>query len=383
MKKYDIAIIGSGIVGASIAYQLEKYELNIIMIEKNIVLANETTNANSGVLHGGFDPEPNKIEARLNVEGVEIWKKEIFKHLKFNRAKIDSLVLAFNDEELEAIDELYERGLKNKVPEKFMKILSREEVIKREPFINKDVKGALIYNDSWAINASDAAKAFIGASIQNGMKVSKNSEVTGINYNNSLFDISINKNEKIQAKIIINAAGHYADEIAKMAGYPDFSLTTKRGEYRILSKTEAHKVNSILFMVPTIHGKGVIVSPMLDGRVMVGPTAEDNIPKEDARLVTRKKFDLIGNIGTKIIPDLKLERTEITYAGSRPIDVKTNDFFIASAKNNKFFINASGMQSPAIAAAPSIALEIEKLILNTGIELKKKTNFKPNFEVLF
>ncbi|NQZ65738.1 MAG: type 2 glycerol-3-phosphate oxidase [Mycoplasmatales bacterium] len=383
MNKNDVVIIGGGIIGGAISYQLARYDLKILVLERNPLLADETSKGNSGAIHGGFDPDPGKLEAKLNVKGNRLWREEIFKHLEFPRIQADSLILAFNDDEINHVKMLYERGITNKVPRKFLKILSKEEVLKKEPNINPEVKGALLCTSSWAIEPVKATLAFFGCSEKNGVKIRKNSNVTNINKIDDGFEITINDEEKVFAKNIINAAGHYADVVAKMAGLGDFTLTTRRGEYRILSRSERGIVNSICFMVPTIHGKGVIVAPMLDGRIMVGPTAEEGIPKEETRLVTREKYKYIGKIGTKIIPKLNIDKTEIILAGSRPIDLETNDFIIRYANENNHFINAAGTQSPALASAPAIALEIEKLLSKNGTKLKLKSNFDPNFKVMW
>lgn len=384
-EKYDVLIIGGGIIGGSIAYELSKYKLKTILLEKNPVFADETSKGNSGAIHGGFDPEPHKIEAKLNVLGNKLWRTKIFKDLKFPWVKMDSLVLAFNDEEIKHVKMLYERGIENKVPKNSLHILSKKEVLEKEPNINKEIKGALLCTCSYAIDPVRATYAFLGAAEQNGVILSNNSEVIDVQFNetNKEFKVKLKNNKILRAKTLINAAGHYADVIAEMAGYGDFKQTTRRGEYRILSRTERNVVNSICFMVPTIHGKGVIVAPMLDGRILVGPTSEEGVPKDETRLVTKEKFDYIGNIGHKIIPNLRLERTELTLSGSRPIDIKTNDFVIRSALKNKQFINAAGMQSPAIASAPAIALEISKLVEKSGITLEKNTSFNPKYTVRF
>ena len=384
-KSYDVVIIGGGIIGGSIAYELSKYKLKTVVLEKNPVFADETTKGNSGVIHGGFDPEPHKIEAKLNVLGNDLWRNKIFQNLDFPRAQIDSLVIAFNDEEMKHVRMLYERGLQNGVLKEHMEILSRTDVLNREPNLNPDVQGALVCTSSWAIDAVKATYAFLGAAEQNGTELKINSEVTKIIFNEKTkeFKVTLNNGEELTASVVINAAGHYADIIAEKAGYPDFKQTTRRGEYRLLSRSENNMVNSICFMVPTIHGKGVVVAPMLDGRVMVGPTAEEGVPKEDTRLVTREKFDYIGQIGNRIIPNLRLDKTEITLAGSRPIDIETNDFVIRPATNNRQFINAAGMQSPAIASAPAIAIEIAKLVESAGIELIPNPQYNPKYRVRF
>lgn len=380
---YDIVIVGGGIIGSSIAYELSKYKLKTLLLEKNPVFADETSKGNSGVIHGGFDPEPHKIEARLNVLGNKLWREKIFKDLVFPRAQVDSIILAFNEEEMKHVHMLYERGLQNGVLAKDMKVLTKDEVIKKEPNVNKDVVGALLCTSSWAIDPVRASYAFLGVAKQNGTELRLNSSVEEIKWDGMKFDLTLASGEKIQAKVVINAAGHYADIIAAKAGYPDFKQTTRRGQYRILSRAQAHVVNNILFMVPTIHGKGVVVAPMLDGRVLVGPTAEEGVEKQDTRVITQEMYDYIGKVGTKIIPNIDLSKTEISLSGSRPIDIDSNDFIIRSAKDNKHFINAAGMQSPAIASAPAIAIEIANLVKEAGLSLEERKDFKEKFEVQF
>lgn len=378
---FDITIVGGGIIGSIIAYRLSRYNLKILLLEKNPVFADETSRGNSGVIHGGFDPEPHKIEAKLNVLGNKIWRNEIFKDLDFSKAQIDSLIIAFDGKEMEHVHMLYDRGLTNGVLASDMKILSKEELLNKEPNLNPNVAGALLCTSSWAIDPVQASLAFLAVAEKNGVVLRKNSEVTDILSLENEFEITVNYDEKIKSKYIINAAGHYADKIAELAGYPDFKQTTRRGEYRILDRSQSGIVNSICFMVPTIHGKGVIVSPMLDGHILVGPTAEEGVDKEDTRLVTKEKFEYIGEIGKKIVPSIDMSKTIMTLAGSRPIDIKSNDFVIQFAKGNNQFLNVAGMQSPAIASAPAIALYVEKLLSKNGLTLNQKANFETKYKV--
>lgn len=378
MKKYDVVIIGAGIIGASIAYELSRYKLDVLVVEKNPKVADETSLGNSGLIHGGFDPEPHKIEAKLNLAGNIKWQTDWFKHLKFPRVKIDSLILAFNEEEMKHVHMLYDRGLVNKLDPKDLKVLTREEVLKKEPNVNPEVLGALLCTSSVAIHPVEATKALLGASKQNGTELKVSSEVTDIKYENNEFTLTINGTDKVVAKKVVNAAGHYADVLANKFNFDDFKQTTRRGEYRILDNYDKNLIGSVLFKVPTIHGKGVIVAPTLDGHYLVGPTAEEGVPREDTRLVTREKYDYIGEIGKKIVPSLKLDRTIMTLSGSRPIDVETNDFVIRKSKNNPDFVLAAGMQSPALSSAPSIAEEIVKLL---DLKLEKREDFKPDYEI--
>ncbi|QZE12470.1 type 2 glycerol-3-phosphate oxidase [Mycoplasma sp. Ms02] len=380
MKKYDVAIVGAGIIGASIAYELARYDLDVIVLEKNPKVANETSLGNTGLIHGGFDPEPHKLEARLNLDGNRKWQNDWFKHLKFPRVKIDSLILAFDDgQEMEHIHMLYERGLTNKLDPKDMQILNREQILAKEPNVNPEVVGGLLCTSSVAIHPVEATKALLGASKQNGTDLKVNSAVTKITKEDGIFKLEINNgSEYVYARKIVNAAGHYADVLANENGFDDFKQTTRRGEYRVLDNYDPKLVSSVLFKVPTIHGKGVVVAPTLDGKYIVGPTAEEGVLKEDTRLVTREKYDYIGKIGTQIVPSIKLDRTIMTISGSRPIDIETNDFVIRKSKNDPDFVLAAGMQSPGLSSAPSIAEDIVELL---ELELKPRENFNPDYEI--
>ncbi|EFF41267.1 type 2 glycerol-3-phosphate oxidase [Mycoplasmopsis alligatoris] len=380
MKKYDVAIIGGGIIGASIAYELSKYKLSTIMFEKNPVLGSETSLANTGLLHGGFDPEPHKIEARMNVAGTKRWVEEWFKHLQFPRVKVDSLICAFSQEEMKHIHMLYDRGLVNKVRKEDMQVLSPAQIQKREPNLSKEIVGGLLCTSSWAIAPVEATKCLVGASLKNNLTLRKSANVVKVKKNkDNLFELTLACGEVVLAKKVVDAAGHFADTIANENGFDDFKQTTKRGEYRVLTKYVDNLVNSVVFMVPTIHGKGVVVAPTLDGRYIIGPTAEDGVDKKDTRLVTREKYDYIGKIGKKLVPDLAIENTMMTLAGSRPIDIETNDFVIRKSKNDPDFVIAGGMQSPALSSAPIIAEEVVQLL---GLKLEKAEKWDPTFEVL-
>ncbi|ULH67616.1 type 2 glycerol-3-phosphate oxidase [Mycoplasmoides gallisepticum] len=374
---FDVAIIGAGIIGASIAYELSRYNLEVVVLEKNPKVANETSLGNSGLIHGGFDPEPHKLEAKLNLQGNLKWR-EWFKHLEFPRVEIDSLILAFNEEEMKHVHMLYERGLTNGLNKKDLKVLTTQEVLKKEPNVNPAVKGGLLCTSSVAIHPVEATRALLGAAKQNDTRLRVNSEVTNIKYEGDRFALTINNKDKIYARKVINAAGHYADKLANKFGFDNFKQTTRRGEYRILDNYDKNLINSVLFKVPTIHGKGIIIAPTLDGYYLVGPTAQDGVPKEDISLVTKEKYDLIGKIGKDIVPSLKIERTIKTIAGSRPIDVETNDFVIRKSKKNPNFILAAGMQSPALSSAPAIASEIANLL---NLKLTPRENFKPDYKI--
>jgi glycerol-3-phosphate dehydrogenase len=376
---FDVIVIGAGVIGGAIARELAKYNLHIAIVERNLQVAQETSAGNSGVIHGGFDPMPGTVNARLNILGRHLYETEWFKELNFPHRNCHSIVLAFNDVEKKELNKLYEQGITNGLQTAELEILTREQCLALEPSLNTEVVAGLLCTSSHSVDPVVLTDKLVESALVNGARLFLGNAVTSIAKIADEFSVeTINQHAQVEtyrAGFIINAAGHYADVIAGMINDRDFSLRTRRGQYRVLEKTERSMINDhILFMVPTIHGKGVIVAPMLDGRVLVGPTAEEGVAKEDTRLITMEKFEEVSRIAKKIIPGLRTERTCFVFSGSRSICVETDDFWIASSSKDKRFINVAGIASPGLSSAPAVAREVVG-ILKSQMELTEKADF--------
>jgi glycerol-3-phosphate dehydrogenase len=376
---FDVIVIGAGVIGAAIARELSKYNLQIAILEANLQVAQETSAGNSGVIHGGFDPTPGTVNARLNLLGRHLYENEWFKELNFPHKKVDSLVLAFNEVEKKELDKLYNQGLTNGLKADELQILSREQCLALEPNLNPQIVAGLLCASSHTVDPVRLTYKLVESAMANGAKLFLSNRVRSIRKLAEEFLLeTTNHHSDLQhyrATFIINAAGHYADVIAGMISDKDFSLRTRRGQYRIIEKSERHMINDhILFMVPTIHGKGVIVAPMLDGHVLVGPTAEEGVAKEETRLITMEKFAEVATIANRIIPGLRMESTCMVFSGSRSICVETDDFWIAASSKDKRFIHVAGIASPGLSSAPAVAGEAVALI-RAQMEMTKKTHF--------
>jgi len=376
---FDVIVIGAGVIGAAIARELSKYNLQIAIVEANLQVAQETSAGNSGVIHGGFDPTPGTLNAKLNLLGRNLYENEWFKELSFPHKKVDSMVLAFNDVEKKELDKLYNQGITNGLKPDELQILSREQCLALEPNLNPQIVAALLCASSHTVDPVRLTYKLVESALANGARLFLGERVRSISKLAETFLIeTTNRHSEVEhyrATLIVNAAGHYADVIAGMIGDKDFTLRTRRGQYRIIEKSERSMINDhILFMVPTIHGKGVIVAPMLDGHVLVGPTAEEGIAKEDTRLITMEKFAEVATIANRIIPGLRMERTCMVFSGSRSICVETDDFWIAASSKDKRFIHVAGIASPGLSSAPAVAGEAVALI-KAQTEMTKKTHF--------
>jgi glycerol-3-phosphate dehydrogenase len=376
---FDVIVIGGGVIGAAIARELSKYNLQIAIVERNLRVAQETSAGNSGVIHGGFDPTPGTVNARLNLLGRQLYEDEWFKELNFPHRKCHSMVLAFNDLEKKELHKLYDQGIANGLRADELEILSGEQCLALEPNLNAKIVAGLLCTSSHSVDPVTLTNKLVESALVNGARLFLGNRVTSITKVAEEFSVeTINHHAQVKnyrATFIINAAGHYADVMAGMINDKDFSLRTRRGQYRVIEKTERYMINDhILFMVPTIHGKGVIVAPMLDGHVLVGPTAEEGIAKEDTRLITMEKFEEVATIAKKIIPGLRTERTCFVFSGSRSICVETDDFWIAASSKDKRFINVAGIASPGLSSAPAVAHEAVAL-MKAQTEMTRRANF--------
>jgi glycerol-3-phosphate dehydrogenase len=379
LPRFDVLIIGAGVIGASIARELSKYNLQIAIAESNLQVAQETSAGNSGVIHGGFDPTPGTLQAQLNLLGRHVYENAWFKELNFPHQKIDLLVLAFTDLETSELTTLYRQGLTNGLKADEMAILNHQQCLELEPNLNVQVKAGLLCTSSYIVDPVCLTNRLVESAIVNGVKLFLGTKVESITKLADDFivrTVNYSSNpESYRAKFIVNAAGHYADLIAEMIHDQDFHLRARRGQYRVIEKTERGIIKDhILFMVPTIYGKGVIVAPMLDGHLLVGPTAEDGIAREDTRLITIEQFAAIGVLAKRIVPSLRMEKTCSVFSGSRSICVETDDFWIAASSKDQRFIHVAGISSPGLTAAPAIAHKVIALI-KAQTELVAKPDF--------
>lgn len=367
---FDVAVIGAGVVGASIARELSKYNLSTVVLEKGVEVCQATTKANSAIIHGGYDAADGTLKAKLNVKGNEMYE-DLCNELDVHFKRIGSLVIAFSEEEMETIKDLYRRGIDNKV--KGLEILNKEQVKELEPNINNEVVGALRCKSAGIVCPFNLTVALMENAIINGVKLNTESEVTNIS-KDEYFNIDTKKGN-IQARYVINAAGLYADKINKMIGGDEYYIISRKGEYRVLDKSEGSIVNHVLFQCPTEKGKGVLVTPTVHGNVLLGPTAEEVDNPEDVS-ITKVGLNFLTKNAKKSIPSIDLSKTITSFSGVRATP-NTKDFMIFASRKVKGFINVGGIESPGLSAAPAIAEYVVNILKEEGLNLEEKQDFNP------
>ena len=369
--KYDVAVIGAGVVGSLITRELSKYNIKIALLERCNDCAMGATKANSAIVHAGFDAKPGTLKAKLNVRGVELMKK-FCKELNVPLKNNGALVVAFSEEEIPHLEELLKRGEQNGVPE--LRIVKRDELKQLEPNIGDTAVGALVAPTSSIVCPYELTIAGVENAVTNGAEFIRNCEVTGIKSENEEFVLSTTAGE-ITAKYVINAAGVHSGKIAKLIGDNSVEIIVRHGDYYLLDKSQGTLASHTVFQCPTKMGKGVLVSPTVDGNLIVGPSASD-IDDGDDVATTAEGLDKIYNAATKSVPAVSLRNAITSFSGNRAHPA-TDDFIIGSSDVNRNFINVAGIESPGLSSAPAIAEMVEGIMTELTGGMEKKENFDP------
>lgn len=367
--EYDVVIIGCGVVGAAIARELSQYDLKILVLEKNTEVCTETSKANSGIMHGGYDAKPGTLKALLNVRGNALARK-FAKEMDFCFKQTGSIVVAFSDEEKEAIEHLYKQA--EVVQAVGVSVWEKNQLHEKEPELSEKAIQALYCSSAGVICPFDMTYGCIENAIENGVELITESPVIDIKKANGTYTLCTPTAE-YKTHFVINAAGLYSDKIANLAGDNDFTILPRKGEYRLLDKSY-QKINHVIFQAPSKMGKGILVSPTSHGNVIVGPTAED-IPAADDTSVTKKGIDYLDNMALKSVPNLPLKKTIRVFTGVRARP-STGDFMIYESKHSKGIIHAGGIESPGLSSALAIGEYVANLLESAGAKLIKKTNYQ-------
>lgn len=367
--KYDVAIIGAGVVGGMIARELAAYDLKICMLEKENDVAMGASRANSGIVHGGFDAKPGTLKAKLNVRGSALMPK-IAEELGVKYKNNGSLVIGFDEEDRKTIQTLLERGLENGVEK--LRIIEKDELQALEPNISKDAVCALYAPTAGIVCPYELTIAAVGNAMDNGAQLFLNFPVEEIKKIENGYQICSGK-EEISVSYVINAAGIYSDQIASLVGDHSFTVRPRRGEYILLDTECGTHVSHTIFRTPTKMGKGILITPTVDGNLLIGPTSVDIEDKENTQ-TTEEGFEKIIEQAKKNVEGIPFGKTITSFCGLRATG-STGDFIINVPAER--FINVAGIESPGLSAAPAIAEYVLNLLKEQGMIFSPKKDYDP------
>ncbi len=360
---YDVVIIGAGVSGCAIARELARKKLKIAVLDKCTDVCEGTSKANSGIVHAGYDAKEGTLKAKLNVEGSRMMK-HLSKELDFSYQQNGSLVLCFEEDKKAQLEELLQRGILNGV--EGLSLLDGQQVLALEPQVSDAVVAALYAPTGAIVCPFGLTIALAENAAVNGVEFYLKTEVKNIKAKNGKmaeagYRIITDKND-FEAKVVINAAGVYADAIHNMIADAtnQITITPKRGEYLLYDKKVGDTVSHTLFQLPTAKGKGILVTPTVHGNLLTGPTAEDITDKEGVA-TSKEGIDTILQKAALSIKEVPKRQVITSFSGLRA-KTENGDFIIGEVKEAPGFIDVAGIESPGLSCAPAIGVYVAQLV---------------------
>ncbi|EOU1135968.1 NAD(P)/FAD-dependent oxidoreductase [Clostridium perfringens] len=367
----DIIVIGAGVVGCSIARELSKYNLDVLVVEKNSDVSEGISKGNSGIVHAGYNEKIGTLKAKLNIEGNKIFD-DLSRDLQFPFKRNGAFILAFSDEDMNILESLKENG--EKLGVEGLEILTREEALNIEPNLNKEIVGVLNVKTSGIVSPYEMTIALAENAAENGVEFKLNSKVTNIEKISEGYKVTLNNKELVSGKLIINASGLEGAFLNNLVSMSKREINPVKGEYCLFDKVAGAMINKTLFQVPNKLSKGVLVTPTAEGNLLVGPNAVEGKTLE----TSREGIDEILDKSKKSLEELPVARILNTFSGIRP-KTKEGDFIIEEVEDAKNFINVIGIDSPGLTAAPAIGVYVVNMI-KERLDLVEKKNFKKTRE---
>lgn len=373
--EYDVIVVGAGVIGCCTARELSRWDMRVLVIEAGLDLACGATRANSGIVHTGFDPKPGTLKARYNVRGAQMFPK-LQQELGFAYFKNGALVVAYSEDEVATLEELLERGRANGAPE--MRIVEQAELRQMEPLISDRAVAALDVPESAVCDPYGLSFACAENAVANGVEFLFGSPVQAVEKEDEGFVVSY-ADGKVTARVMINAAGIFADDINNMVSDNKLAISPVRGEY-VLYDSKIPSFARTMFQVPSAAGKGVLVGKTAFGNPFIGPNAA---PQNDKIAVPTTSCGIAEVLekGSKTWPSAPLSGKPITttYAGLRATNADGSDFVIGEAEDAPGFFNAACIDSPGLACAPAIAQDLAEMAASK-LGAKENASFNPQRE---
>jgi len=367
MEKIKYAIIGAGVIGLAIAYELSQdSDADIVVFEKYPSFGQETSSRNSEVIHAGIYYPKSSLKSKLCLEGNMLLYEFCQKH-SIDHKKCGKLILAVNDAEADKIKRIYLNAVSIGVPE--LRLISSNEIKDLEPEVFA-VK-AIYSGSTGIIDSHGLMQKLFDLSENNGVMFSFGNEVKGISKQKDGYIVTTSKGDEVMSECVINCAGLSSDKIAQIAGFDIDKLKYKlhycKGDYFAISGGN-NKLSHLVYPPPHEKGYGLGVHATIDltGRIRLGPdtTYVDNIGYD----VDPSKAGEFYAAAKRYLPWLKEEMVVPDTSGMRPKLQGPNDpvedFVIKEESANGFpgFVNLIGIESPGLTSCLAIAGMVKKIV---------------------
>ena len=356
---YDVVVVGAGVSGCAVARELSRLRARVCVVDREEDVCCGTSKANSAIVHAGFDAQTGTLMAKFNVEGNErMWK--LAQDLDFKVRRCGSLVVCTSEQDLPGLEALLERGRANGVPD--LRIVDREELVAMEPHISDLAVAALWAPTAGIVDAFGLNIALAENAAQNGVEFRFNALVNGIHRVDEDWELLLANGQSIRTRCVVNAAGVFADAIHNMVSEHKIRIIPRKGEYLLLDTTAGNHVQHTIFMLPSVMGKGILVSPTVHGNLLVGPTAID-VDDPESTDTTSDGLREVAEKCALTVADVPLREVITSFAGLRAHQ-PDHEFIIGEIEDAPGFVDCAAIESPGLTSCPAIGVYVTDIVRN-------------------
>lgn len=358
----DVLVIGGGVVGCAVLWALARYELRLALCETANDVGQGISRANTAIAHTGFDAPLGSLEARLVTQSHQQFAA-LCDQLGVDLRPCGALMLALDQNDLARLDSYARQAAANGI---VVERLSAAAVREGWPYVNSAVCGGLRIPGEASVDSFGLTLAYAEVASGAGARLLLDEPVAAIQQHADRL-IVMTTRRQIAARYVVNAAGLYAAEIARMVGDDSFSIRPRKGQLLVIDPAAAPLINTILLPTPTPRSKGILIAPAAHGNLLLGPTAEDGDDPGDWA-TNADGLAAVRAGAQRLVPGLEVEQAITQYAGLRSVG-SVGDYIIRPAVGCPHLLHVAGIRSTGLSASPAIGDYVTELLRVQGLDL--------------
>ncbi|BER93014.1 NAD(P)/FAD-dependent oxidoreductase [Atrimonas thermophila] len=362
-KSYDVVIIGGGVVGCAIAWYLSHFDLQVLLLEKELDICCGVSKANTGILHARSYHAPSTLKGELHLRSLSLLD-EAEKELGISFLRCGALTVAFSKEEEAYLCLLKERSRSSG------EIVTPSEIKNFEPYLSDKVYAAFYDPETRVVSPFKLTVALAETALQNGVEFIFDAEVTAFEEEGKKLSLYAG-GKKYTACFAVNCAGLSSSRLAWLCGDKIAAIKAYRGQYFVLDKMFAGYVKRVIYPVPSPESKGILVTPTPEGNILAGP----NFEEADTTETTLQGLEEVAQGARRLVPSLPLENSITHFSGLRPT-LPDRDFHIFFSQRFPGVLHLCGIESPGLTSCFGIATYVGDLLRSRGLRLVEKRNFE-------